>query len=151
MRDIAVLTGGTFIDEAADLSLANVQLAHLGFAKKVVVTVDSTTIMDGKGSAEDVQARKKDILAQIEKCTSDYDKRNLQERVAKLSGGVAVVKAGAPTEVEMKEIRDRIEDAINAVKAAIEEGIVPGGGLALIKPGIVTGKQIGRASCRERV
>src|SRR5690606_27445741 len=131
LEDMAILTGGTVISEEVGLSLEKATLEHLGNAKKVQVSKDNTTIIDGAGSSEAIQARVKQIEAQIEETTSDYDKEKLQERKAKLAGGVAVIKVGAATEVEMKEKKARVEDALHATRAAVEEGIVPGGGVAL--------------------
>ena len=133
LQDMAVLTGGTVISETVGLKLETADIDVLGHARKVVFTKDSTTIIDGGGSKEDIDARKKVIQAQIEKSSSDYDREKLQERLAKLSGGVAVIKSGAATEVELKERKHRIEDAVRNAKAAVEEGIVAGGGVALIQ------------------
>lgn len=133
LQDMAVLTGGTVISETVGLKLETADIDVLGNARKVVFTKDSTTIIDGGGSKEDIDARKKVIQAQIEKSNSDYDREKLQERLAKLSGGVAVIKSGAATEVELKERKHRIEDAVRNAKAAVEEGIVAGGGVALIQ------------------
>ncbi len=133
LQDIAILTGGQVISEEVGLSLEKANLDDLGNAKKVVVTKEETTIIDGAGKKEDIEARIKQIKAQIEEATSDYDKEKLQERVAKLAGGVAVIKVGAATEVEMKEKKARVEDALHATRAAVEEGVVPGGGVALIR------------------
>lgn len=133
LQDIAVLTGGTVISEELGMTLEGASIDDLGQAKRAVVGKDSTTIVDGAGSKEDIQARIAQIKAQIEQTTSDYDREKLQERLAKLAGGVAVIKLGAATEVEMKEKKDRVEDALNATRAAVEEGIVPGGGVALIR------------------
>ena len=133
LEDIAVLTGGQVISEEKGFKLENTQLSFLGTAKKVTVDKDNTTIVEGAGSKEDIKRRINEIKAQIDKTTSDYDKEKLQERLAKLSGGVAVLKIGATTEVEMKEKKARVEDALHATRAAVEEGIVPGGGVALIR------------------
>ena len=133
LQDIAVLTGGQVASDDTGTKLENMTLADLGTAKRVVVDKDNTTIVDGAGKSEDIKARVKQIRAQIEDSTSDYDREKLQERLAKLVGGVAVVHVGAATEVEMKEKKDRVEDALNATRAAVEEGIVPGGGTALIR------------------
>jgi chaperonin GroL len=133
LQDIAILTGGTVISDEVGLSLEKATLNDLGEAKKVVVEKENTTIIDGKGKAADIKARVEQIRKQIEEATSDYDKEKLQERVAKLSGGVAVIKVGAATEVEMKEKKARVEDALHATRAAVEEGVVPGGGVALIR------------------
>lgn len=133
MQDIAVLTGGIAISEEQGYKLENVDLSYLGQAEKIVVDKDNTTIVNGKGVKENITARINQIKAQIEKTTSDYDKEKLQERLAKLSGGVAVLYVGAASEVEMKEKKDRFDDALNATRAAIEEGIVPGGGIGYIR------------------
>jgi chaperonin GroEL len=133
LQDIAILTGGVVISDEVGLSLEKATLNDLGEAKKVVVEKENTTIIDGKGKAADIKARVEQIRKQIEDATSDYDKEKLQERVAKLSGGVAVIKVGAATEVEMKEKKARVEDALHATRAAVEEGVVPGGGVALIR------------------
>ena len=133
LQDIAVLTGGQVASDDTGSKLENMTLTDLGTAKRVVVDKDNTTIVDGAGKSEDIKARVKQIRAQIEDSTSDYDREKLQERLAKLVGGVAVVHVGAATEVEMKEKKDRVEDALNATRAAVEEGIVPGGGTALIR------------------
>ena len=133
LEDIAILTGGTVISSTVGLSLDKATLAQLGSAKKVEVTKENTTIIDGAGSAENIENRVLNIRTQIEAATSDYDREKLQERVAKLAGGVALIKVGAATEVEMKEKKARVEDALHATRAAVEEGIVPGGGVALIR------------------
>ena len=133
LQDIATLTGGTVISDEVGLSLEKVTLSDLGDAKKVVVEKETTTIIDGAGKATDIKARIESIRQQVEEATSDYDKEKLQERVAKLSGGVALIKVGAATEIEMKEKKARVEDALHATRAAIEEGVVPGGGVALIR------------------
>jgi len=133
LQDIAVLTGGTVISDEVGLSLEKATLNDLGEAKKVLVEKENTTIIDGAGKAADIKARVESVRQQIEEATSDYDKEKLQERVAKLSGGVAVIKVGAATEVEMKEKKARVEDALHATRAAVEEGVVPGGGVALIR------------------
>ncbi len=133
LQDIAILTGGQVASEDIGVKLENMALSDLGTAKRIVIDKDNTTIVDGAGKAEDIKARVKQIRAQIEESTSDYDREKLQERLAKLVGGVAVVHVGAATEVEMKEKKDRVEDALNATRAAVEEGIVPGGGTALIR------------------
>jgi chaperonin GroEL len=132
LRDIAVLTGGQVISDELGRKLENVRLEDLGRARRVVATKDETTIIEGHGSPEAIQARIKQIKSQIEETTSDYDREKLQERLAKLSGGVAVIKVGAATEVELKERKHRVEDALSATRAAVEEGIVPGGGVALL-------------------
>ncbi|HFV8605324.1 TPA: chaperonin GroEL, partial [Escherichia coli] len=131
LEDMAILTGGTVISEEVGLSLEKATINDLGRAKKVQVSKENTTIIDGAGDTADIEARIKQIKAQIEETTSDYDREKLQERVAKLAGGVAVIKVGAATEVEMKEKKARVEDALHATRAAVEEGIVPGGGVAL--------------------
>jgi chaperonin GroEL len=133
LEDMAVLTGGTVISEELGLQLEKASLKDLGQAKKVVVTKENTMIIDGAGEKKAIEARIKQIKAQIEETTSDYDREKLQERVAKLAGGVAVIKVGAATEVEMKEKKARVEDALHATRAAVEEGVVPGGGVALIR------------------
>ncbi|WP_114809038.1 chaperonin GroEL [Paraburkholderia kururiensis] len=133
LEDIAILTGGQVIAEETGLSLEKATLAELGQAKRIEVGKENTTIIDGAGEARNIEARVKQIRAQIEEATSDYDREKLQERVAKLAGGVAVIKVGAATEVEMKEKKARVEDALHATRAAVEEGIVPGGGVALIR------------------
>ena len=132
LRDIAILTGGQVISEELGLKLENTTLNDLGRAKRVIVDKDNTTVVDGKGKADQIDGRKAEIKAQIEKSTSDYDKEKLQERLAKLAGGVAVLNVGAATETEMKEKKARVEDALHATRAAVEEGIVPGGGVALL-------------------
>src|ERR1700741_2612182 len=133
LQDIATLTGGTVISDEVGLSLEKATVNDLGEAKKVVVEKENTTIIDGAGKAADIKARVESIRSQAEEATSDYDKEKMQERVAKLSGGVAVIKVGAATEVEMKEKKARVEDALHATRAAVEEGVVPGGGVALIR------------------
>lgn len=133
LQDIAILTGGTVISEEVGLSLDTTGLEHLGNAKRVVLDKDNTTIIDGAGEQADIEGRVAQIRKQIEDTTSDYDKEKLQERLAKLAGGVAVIKVGAATEVEMKEKKARVEDALHATRAAVEEGVVPGGGVALIR------------------
>ena len=133
LQDIAVLTGGQVISEDLGIKLENVTLDMLGRAKKVVITKDDTTIVDGAGKKADIEARVAQIRQQIEDTTSDYDREKLQERLAKLAGGVAVIKVGGSTEVEVKERKDRVDDALNATRAAVEEGILPGGGVALIR------------------
>ena len=132
LRDIAILTGGQVISEELGLKLKNTTLNDLGRAKRVIVDKDNTTLVDGKGKDDQIEGRKAEIKAQIEKSTSDYDKEKLQERLAKLAGGVAVLNVGAATETEMKEKKARVEDALHATRAAVEEGIVPGGGVALL-------------------
>ncbi|MBW8310918.1 MAG: chaperonin GroEL [Rhizobium sp.] len=133
LEDMAILTGGTVISEEVGLQLEKATIKDLGRAKKIQVSKENTTIIDGAGVADGIQARIKQIKAQIEETSSDYDREKLQERVAKLAGGVAVIKVGAATEVEMKEKKARVEDALHATRAAVEEGIVPGGGVALIR------------------
>jgi chaperonin GroEL len=133
LQDIAVLTGGQVISEDLGIKLENVTLDMLGRAKKVVITKDDTTIVDGAGKKADIEGRVAQIKQQIEDTTSDYDREKLQERLAKLAGGVAVIKVGGSTEIEVKEKKDRVDDALNATRAAVEEGIVPGGGVALIR------------------
>lgn len=133
LQDIAILTGGTVIAEEVGLSLEKAELEHLGQAKRVEIGKENTTIIDGAGKSADIKARVGEIRIQIENATSDYDKEKLQERVAKLAGGVAVIRVGAATEVEMKEKKDRVDDALHATRAAVEEGIVPGGGVALLR------------------
>ena len=133
LRDVAVLTGGQVISEEVGLKLENVTLTDLGRAKRVVIDKDNTTIVDGKGKPGDIQGRVAELRAAIEKSTSDYDREKLQERLAKLAGGVAIISVGAATETEMKEKKARVEDALHATKAAVEEGVVPGGGVALLR------------------
>jgi len=133
LEDIAVLTGGKAITEDLGIKLENVRLDDLGKAKKITIDKENTTIIEGAGSTKDIEGRVKQIRAQIEETTSDYDREKLQERLAKLVGGVAVIKVGAATETEMKEKKARVEDAMHATKAAVEEGIVPGGGVALLR------------------
>jgi chaperonin GroEL len=133
LEDVAILTGGTVISEEKGFKLENAQLSYMGTAKRVTIDKDNTTIVEGAGKKEDIKKRINEIKQQIEKTTSDYDKEKLQERLAKLSGGVAVLKIGASTEVEMKEKKARVEDALHATRAAVEEGIVPGGGVAYLR------------------
>jgi chaperonin GroEL len=133
LEDIAILTGGTVISEEVGLSLEKASLNDLGNAKKVQISKEETTIIDGAGSKDKIQGRITQIRKQIDDTTSDYDREKLQERLAKLAGGVAVIKVGAATEVEMKEKKARVEDALHATRAAVEEGIVPGGGVALVR------------------
>ncbi|MBN2602107.1 MAG: chaperonin GroEL [Candidatus Marinimicrobia bacterium] len=133
LEDIAVLTGGTVISEEQGFKLENATVSYLGKAKRITIDKDNTTIVEGSGKSDDIKARIKQIKAQVESSTSDYDKEKLQERLAKLSGGVAVLEVGAATEVEMKEKKARVEDALHATRAAVEEGIVPGGGVALLR------------------
>jgi len=139
LEDIAILTGGTVISEERGFTLENTTLEMLGTAEKVMIDKDNTTVVNGSGSAEEIQARVNQIKAQIEVSTSDYDKEKLQERLAKLSGGVAVLYVGAPSEVEMKEKKDRVDDALHATRAAVEEGIIAGGGVALLNAKKVLG------------
>src|SRR5205814_7760959 len=133
MGDLAVVTGGKFISEDLGLKLENVELEDLGTAKRVVIDKDNTLIVEGGGKKKDIEGRSDQIRKQIDTTTSDYDREKLQERLAKLTGGVAVIKAGAATETEMKERKDLIDDAYHATKAAAEEGIVPGGGVAFLR------------------
>ncbi len=143
LQDIAVLTGGEVIAEEVGLTLEKATLANLGQAKKIVVEKENTTIIDGHGKAGEIKGRIAQIKQQIEEATSDYDKEKLQERMAKLSGGVAVIKVGAATEIEMKEKKARVEDALHATRAAVEEGVVPGGGVALIRAQKALGQPAG--------
>jgi chaperonin GroEL len=140
LEDISILTGGKPIMEETGLKLENVKLEDLGRAKRVTVDKDTTTIIDGAGSQKDIGGRIKQLRAQIEETTSDYDREKLQERLAKLTGGVAIIKVGAATETEMKEKKARVEDALHATRAAVEEGIVPGGGVALLRASIALQK-----------
>jgi chaperonin GroEL len=140
LEDIAILTGGQLISEDLGIKLENVTTAMLGRAKKIVIEKEKTTIVHGAGKKADIEARVQQIKAQIEETTSDYDKEKLQERLAKLAGGVAVIKVGGATEIEVKEKKDRVEDALNATRAAVEEGIVPGGGVALLRAKKAVGK-----------
>jgi len=133
LEDIAILTGGQVVSEDLGIKLENVTLDMLGTAKKVTITKEETTIVNGAGKKADIQGRCNQIRAQIDETSSDYDREKLQERLAKLAGGVAVIRVGGATEVEVKEKRDRVEDAMNATRAAVEEGIVPGGGTALLR------------------
>jgi chaperonin GroEL len=133
LQDIAVLTAGTVISEEVGLELESVQLTDLGTASRVLIDKDNTTIVEGGGAAADIEARVAQIRAEIENTKSDYDREKLQERVAKLAGGVAVIRVGAATEVEMKEKKDLVDDALHATRAAVEEGIVPGGGVSLLR------------------
>ena len=132
LEDIAILTGGTVISEERGFTLENTTIDMLGTAEKVTIDKDNTTVVNGSGNKKDIKSRVSQIKAQIETTTSDYDKEKLQERLAKLAGGVAVLYVGAPSEVEMKEKKDRVDDALHATRAAIEEGIVAGGGVALL-------------------
>jgi chaperonin GroEL len=140
LEDIAILTGGQLISEELGIKLESVTVAMLGRAKKVVIDKEKTTIVDGAGKKKDIEARVGQIKAQIEETTSDYDREKLQERLAKLAGGVAVIRVGGATEIEVKEKKDRVEDALNATRAAVEEGIVPGGGVALLRAKKAVGK-----------
>jgi chaperonin GroEL len=133
LQDIAILTGATVISEEVGLTLEKATLNELGTAKRIVISKEETTLIDGAGTEQDIKARCEQIRAQMEDTTSDYDREKLQERLAKLAGGVAVIKVGAATEVEMKEKKARVEDALHATRAAVEEGIVPGGGVALVR------------------
>ena len=133
LQDIATLTGGTVISEEVGLSLEGATLEDLGQAKRISLTKENSTVVDGSGQSDDIEARVNQIRTQIEETSSDYDREKLQERVAKLAGGVAVIKVGAATEVEMKEKKARVEDALHSTRAAVEEGIVPGGGVALVR------------------
>jgi chaperonin GroEL len=140
LEDIAILTGGQLISEELGIKLENVTTAMLGRAKKVIIEKEKTTIVDGAGKKKEIEARIGQIKAQIEETTSDYDREKLQERLAKLAGGVAVIRVGGATEIEVKEKKDRVEDALNATRAAVEEGIVPGGGVALLRAKKAVGK-----------
>jgi chaperonin GroEL len=133
LEDIAILTGGTMISEDLGIKLENVTLKMLGRAKKVVIDKENTTVINGAGANKDIEARAAQIKVQIEETTSDYDREKLQERLAKLAGGVAVIRVGGATEVEVKERKDRVDDALHATRAAVEEGILPGGGVALLR------------------
>jgi chaperonin GroEL len=133
LQDIAILTGGTVISEDLGIKLENVTLEMLGHSKKISITKDETTIVDGAGEKSEIEGRVAQIKAQIEETTSDYDREKLQERLAKLAGGVAVIRVGGATETEVKEKKDRVDDALNATRAAVEEGIVAGGGVALLR------------------
>jgi chaperonin GroEL len=155
LEDIAILTGGQVVSEDLGIKLENLSLSDLGKAKRITIDKDNTTIVDGAGARSALEGRVKQIRAQIEETTSDYDREKLQERLAKLIGGVAVINVGAATETEMKEKKARVEDALNATRAAVEEGIVPGGGVALVEPWLLwknqsqgrseTGRQSGDA------
>ena len=167
LEDIAVLTGGTVISEERGFKLENATIEYLGQAEKIIIDKDNTTVINGVGEKDGIDARVNQIKSQIENTTSDYDREKLQERLAKLAGGVAILYIGAATEIEMKEKKDRVDDALHATRAAVEEGIVAGGGVAFIRAitalenltgenedqttGINIIRQIGRASCRERV
>ena len=133
LEDIAILTAGTMVSADLGIKLENVTLAMLGKAKKVMIDKENTTIVSGAGKKNDIQARIGQIKAQIEETTSDYDREKLQERLATLAGGVAVIRVGGATEVEVKERKDRVDDAMHATRAAVEEGILPGGGVALLR------------------
>ena len=150
LEDIAILTGGKMIAEELGIKLENVTIADLGQAQRMVITKDNTLIIDGAGKTDDIKARISQIKNQIDETTSDYDREKLQERLAKLSGGVAIVKVGAATEVEMKEKKARVEDALHATQAAVEEGILPGGGVALIRAGRVLEGPQGHARAEVR-
>jgi chaperonin GroEL len=143
LEDLAILSGGTLIAEDLGIKLENVTIQMLGRAKRVRIEKENTTIIDGAGKKTDIQARIAQIKAQVEETTSDYDKEKLQERLAKLAGGVAVIRVGGSTEVEVKEKKDRVDDAMHATKAAVEEGIVPGGGIALLRAKAAIGKLSG--------
>ena len=140
LEDLAILTGGTVISEDLGIKLENVKLADLGKAKKILIEKENTTIVEGAGKKGDIQGRCTQIRAQIEETTSDYDREKLQERLAKLAGGVAVIRVGGSTEVEVKERKDRVDDALHATRAAVEEGIVPGGGVALARASLILSK-----------
>ncbi len=140
LEDIAILTGGRLIAEELGIKLESLQLEDLGRAKRVIITKDHTTIIDGGGTQAQIEARIGQIRKQIEETTSDYDREKLQERLAKLAGGVALIKVGAATEVEMKEKKARVEDALHATRAAVEEGVLPGGGVALLRASKVLDK-----------
>jgi len=133
LEDIAILTGGQMISEDLGIKLENVTIQMLGRAKKAILEKEKTTLVDGAGKKKEIEARVAQLKQQIEETTSDYDKEKLQERLAKLAGGVAVIRVGGATEIEVKEKKDRVEDALNATRAAVEEGIVPGGGVALLR------------------
>src|SRR5437868_7008440 len=133
LQDIAILTGGKAITEDLGIKMENIEITDLGRAKKITIDKDNTTIVEGKGKGSEIEGRVREIRSQSEKATSDYDREKLQERLAKLVGGVAVIKVGAATETEMKEKKARVEDAMHATRAAVEEGIVPGGGVALVR------------------
>jgi chaperonin GroEL len=142
LKDIAILTGGEVISDELGLKLENVTISDLGQAKKIKIDKDTTTLVDGAGSKDKLKGRQAEIRGQIENTTSDYDREKLQERLAKLVGGVAVIKVGAATETEMKEKKARVEDALHATRAAVEEGIVPGGGVALLRAQAVLDKMV---------
>ena len=140
LEDIAILTGGTMIAEDLGIKLENVTVQMLGKAKRIRIEKENTTIINGAGEKKQIEARVSQIKAQIEETTSDYDKEKLQERLAKLAGGVAVIRVGGATEIEVKEKKDRVDDALNATRAAVEEGIVPGGGVALLRAKLAVAK-----------
>jgi len=140
LEDIAILTSGTMISEDLGIKLENISLKDLGRAKKVRIEKENTTIVDGAGKKKDIEGRVSQIKAQIEETTSDYDREKLQERLAKLAGGVAVIRVGGSTEIEVKEKKDRVDDALNATRAAVEEGVLPGGGIALLRAAGAIGK-----------
>ena len=140
IEDIAILTGGKALMEETGIRLEAVQLEDLGKAKRITITKDNSTIIDGAGKKKEIEGRIKQLRSQIEETTSDYDREKLQERLAKLAGGVAIIKVGAATETEMKEKKARVEDALHATRAAVEEGIVPGGGVALLRASIALEK-----------
>jgi chaperonin GroEL len=140
LEDIAILTGGQVISEDLGIKLENVTLAQLGRAKRVLIEKENTTVVEGAGKADEIKGRVAQIKAQIEETTSDYDREKLQERLAKIAGGVAVIRVGGATEVEVKERKDRVDDALHATRAAVEEGIVAGGGVALARAGLVLAK-----------
>jgi chaperonin GroEL len=146
LGDIAALTGGTFFSEDLGRNLEDIELNELGRAKKVIITKDDTTIIEGAGKSKDIKTRAEQIRAQYDKSTSDYDREKLQERLAKLTGGVAIINVGAATETEMKERKDRVEDALNATRAAAKEGYVPGGGVAFLRSidTVVEGRRRGK-------
>ena len=151
LEDIAILTGGKVIAEELGIKLESVTLQDLGRAKRIVVDKDNTTIIDGAGKKAEIEGRIKQIRAQIDETTSDYDREKLQERLAKLVGGVAVIRVGAATEIEMKEKKARVEDALHATRAAVEEGVVPGGGVALIRALVGAGQPARAARTRRSV
>ncbi|MEX2545493.1 MAG: chaperonin GroEL, partial [Phycisphaeraceae bacterium] len=146
LGDIATLTGGQFVSEDLGQSLENLELESLGRAKKITIDKDNTTVIEGAGKKKDIDQRVEQIRAQVEKTTSDYDREKLQERLAKLTGGVAIIHVGAPTETAMKERKDRVDDALHATKAAAQEGYVPGGGVAFIRA--IDGVEKARAKAR---
>jgi chaperonin GroEL len=140
LEDIAILTGGTVVSEDLGIKLESITLAQLGRAKRVLIEKENTTVIEGAGKKDDIKGRVAQIRAQIEEATSDYDREKLQERLAKLAGGVAVIRVGGSTEVEVKERKDRVDDALHATRAAVEEGIVPGGGVALARASLILSK-----------